>query len=38
MHEMMQNYTDFGRIAVNVDPRTGSIIIGQLDENGECYR
>ena len=35
MHEMMQNYTDFGRIAVNVDPRTGSIIIGQLDENGE---
>jgi len=34
MHEMMQNYTDFGRIAVNVDPRTGSIIIGQLDENG----
>ena len=35
MHEMMQNYTDFGRIAVNVDPRTGSIIIAQLDENGE---
>jgi len=35
MHELMQNYTDFGRIQVNVNPTNGSLIFAQLDKDGK---
>ena len=35
MHELMQNYTDFGRIQVNVNPANGSLIFAQLDKDGK---
>lgn len=30
MHELTQNYTDFGRVSLDVDPKTGEVIISQL--------
>ena len=35
MHELMQNYTDFGRIQVNINPNNGSLIFAQLDKDGK---
>ena len=34
MHELTQNYTDFGRVSLDVDPKTGEVIISQLGEDG----
>ena len=34
MHELTQNYTDFGRVSLDVDPKTGEVIISELGEDG----
>jgi len=35
MHELVQNYTDFGRVSVDVDPKSGELIISELTKDGK---
>ena len=35
MHELVQNYTDFGRVSVDVDPTSGELIISELTKDGK---
>jgi len=35
IHELMQNYTDWSKVSVDINPQTGSIVISELDENGK---
>ena len=34
MHELTQDYTDFGSVSLDVDPKTGEVIISELGEDG----
>ena len=35
MHELTQDFTDFGRVSVDVDQKTGEVIISELGEDGK---
>ena len=35
MHELTQDFTDFGKVSVDVDQKTGEVIISELGEDGK---
>ena len=34
LHELMQNYTDWSKVSVDINPHTGTVYLSELDEKG----